>query len=234
LRNNGIPRASNICLSHQRGDRLYVAEHDGVALEVIDSDSALAVTNHCLLRGTSTPPPAASVERLQWLRERLASANCPRDAAGLLAALCAMPSSGTLRFVAVVDAAHGDLLLDVGTTQARVHVGALLPATAPPAETVAASPMPPLAALDPARTQADSPSMRFRWGCCSPWDTCPRLPKLEGARWSTATIRWPTPWNAACSRAAPPSSAFASRVRRPPRLPSSSKPGPGNRYRTCS
>lgn len=127
LRNVHATRGWTACLSHQGQNRVAAAEHNGAAFAERLADKAVFAANHSVLHAPARPAPAASLERFNWLKTRLASAEQPRDAGELLTMLGQIPAHGSLRLVAVVDAARGDLLIDCGSIRERVHIGALLP-----------------------------------------------------------------------------------------------------------
>jgi acyl transferase domain-containing protein/short-subunit dehydrogenase len=182
LQNHCGPRAWTACLSHQGEHRVCAAEGNGVGVALLDGDTIVA-TNHCLLQASASPAPKPSIERLEWLRHRVAAPHSPRDAGELLSALSEMPSTGTMRMLAVVDAAAGDLLLECGAVRERVHVGALLPA-APAVQDVSV----PTAVETPggddlAPDASDGESMRFTMRIRPfPWQaTPPDYPTWQGA-----------------------------------------------------
>ncbi len=185
LRGEGLPGAWTACLSHQGEQRLWAAEHDGITFALLAADNPLIATNHSVRPATLSPAPPASVERFDRLRERLAAPHAPRDAGALLTALGEMPSGGTLRLVAVVDPAQGDLLLQSDAVRERIPLAAFLTVPAvsdrPIAPLVAA---PRLESDDPLRDlSVDGQSMRFSVRMVSaPWATQPPdFPQWKGA-----------------------------------------------------
>ncbi len=196
LRGIHVSRGWTTCLSHQQQGRLSAAEFDGRQLTEHNAEAVLAA-NHCVLRSSANPAPPASVERFNWLQQQLSAGTGPRDAGELLALLGGMPSHGSLRLLAVVDGANGDLLLDCAGLRERVHVGALLPAS--PAGNVAALntngaapaavPAPAPAVSAPTsddlqdRSSDDTESMRFVLRMVpTPWKTEPAdFPVWKGA-----------------------------------------------------
>jgi acyl carrier protein len=135
LRNTHATRGWTACLSHQGQNRVAAAEHDGRSFAEFGGSQTVFAANHRVLNPDPASAPAASVERFNWLKSRLASAEQPHDAGGLLALLGEIPSHGALRLAVVVDAARGDLLIDCGSVRERIHVGALLP-TAPAGDAI--------------------------------------------------------------------------------------------------
>ncbi len=199
LRHTHATRGWTACLSHQGQNRVAAAEHNGSSFTQQFAEQAVFAANHSVLHSSGTAAPAASVERFNWLKAQLSSAQQPRDAGELLTMLGRMPSRGSLRLLAVVDASRGDLLVECGSVRERVHIGALLPtapagdpatfrsngtAPAPIAKQAPAAPAPAPTSSDLKQpAEVDPESMRFVLRTVpSPWPQQPAdFPIWKGA-----------------------------------------------------